>query len=232
MVWDPFGTLKEALWIGGAQWAGKSTVARILARRHGVTAYHYDYHDARGHYDRHVAALALAGEPVEPPDPELWVTRGPRQQADEVIAGFPARFAWALDDLRALVSGRPLIAEGWGLRPELVAPIVESTRRMVVLVPSEAFRRYQLETLDRARSLSVNVSDPELGQRNRIERDRLIALDTVESARWHGVGVLEVDGSRDADGVADLVEEQFAPYLEPATKSGCAEQANSAGSGG
>jgi hypothetical protein len=27
--WDPFGTLHVALWIGGAQWAGKSTVARI-----------------------------------------------------------------------------------------------------------------------------------------------------------------------------------------------------------
>ncbi len=29
-VFDPFGTLGNALWIGGAQWAGKSTVARLL----------------------------------------------------------------------------------------------------------------------------------------------------------------------------------------------------------
>ncbi|MCW2948116.1 MAG: hypothetical protein JWR24_4833 [Actinoallomurus sp.] len=26
-VFDPFGTLHSALWIGGGQWAGKSTVA-------------------------------------------------------------------------------------------------------------------------------------------------------------------------------------------------------------
>jgi adenylate kinase family enzyme len=26
---------KSALWIGGAQWAGKTTVARILSERHG-----------------------------------------------------------------------------------------------------------------------------------------------------------------------------------------------------
>jgi hypothetical protein len=38
----PFGTLRGALWIGEGQWAGKSTVARILALRYGLTAYHYD----------------------------------------------------------------------------------------------------------------------------------------------------------------------------------------------
>jgi hypothetical protein len=27
---------KSALWIGGAQWAGKTTVARILSERHGL----------------------------------------------------------------------------------------------------------------------------------------------------------------------------------------------------
>ncbi|SFI25623.1 hypothetical protein [Amycolatopsis regifaucium] len=47
------------------------------------------------------------------------------QMAADTIAGFPARFEGALDDLRALVSGRPILAEGWGLRPELVAPLLE-----------------------------------------------------------------------------------------------------------
>lgn len=54
----------------------------------------------------------------------------PEQMAADTVAGFPARFEWALDDLRALVSGKPVIAEGWGLRPELVAPIIDSPRRM------------------------------------------------------------------------------------------------------
>ncbi|MER5203664.1 hypothetical protein [Streptomyces sp. NPDC002825] len=34
------------LWIGGAQWAGKTTVSEILALRYGLTAYQYAYHDA------------------------------------------------------------------------------------------------------------------------------------------------------------------------------------------
>jgi 2-phosphoglycerate kinase len=216
MVWDPFGTLRQVLWIGGGQWAGKSTVARILAVRHGVTAYHYDYHDARGHDDRRIADRVRLGRPPEPPDPEdVWVCSTPQALAAETLAGFSTRFEWSLDDLRALVSGRPIIAEGWGLRPELVASIVDSPRRMVVMVPTEEFRRHQLEYLPRAGSFWLTVSDPARAQRNRIDRDRLVA-DAVRTAYQHGMLVITVDGSLDADAIADIVAEHFRPYLDPA----------------
>jgi hypothetical protein len=111
-VWDPFGTLRRTLWIGGGQWAGKSTVARLLAVRYGLTAYHYDYHDARAHNDRRIARRVGLGEPTAEPDPDtIWVHPTPEEMAAETLAGFPIRFNWALDDLRALVSGRPIIAE-------------------------------------------------------------------------------------------------------------------------
>jgi hypothetical protein len=218
--WDPFGTLSAALWIGGGQWAGKSTVARLLAVRHGLTAYHYDYHDARGHNDRRIARRALVGEPLEGPDPEdRWVNTTPDRMAAETLAGFPERFEWALDDLRALVSPHPILAEGWGLRPELVAPVLDHPRRMVVMVPTEGFRRHQLERLARAATLGHEVSDPERAQRNRIARDRLVAADAVRSAHELGVRVIEVDGSADAGAVADLVAGHFQPYLsEPAAR--------------
>jgi hypothetical protein len=54
------GPRRRATRIGGGQWAGKSTVARILALRYGLTAYHYDYHDARGHEDRSIARRGSA----------------------------------------------------------------------------------------------------------------------------------------------------------------------------
>jgi hypothetical protein len=150
-LWDPLGTLRNALWIGGGQWAGKSSVARILALRYGLTAYHYDYHDARGHDDRRIAHRIRHGEPPFGPDPEqAWVHTPPEQMAADTLASFPIRFEWALDDLRGLVSGRPIIAEGWGLRPELVGPIIDSPRRMVVMVATEAFRERQLGELPRS----------------------------------------------------------------------------------
>ncbi|HEX6358786.1 hypothetical protein [Actinophytocola sp.] len=213
-VWDPFGTLRRALWIGGGQWAGKSTVARLLAARHGVTVYHYDFHDARAHQDRRIARRAALGEPLDEPDPDtLWVSPTPADMVAGTLAGFPVRFEWALDDLRALVSGRPIIAEGWGLRPELVVRVVDSTRRMIVMVPTEEFRRHQVDVLPRAARVGATVSDPARAQRNRLERDRLVAEDAVRAARRLGVRVLEVDGVLDAESVADTVADHFGPYL-------------------
>lgn len=213
-ILDPFGTLKQALWICGGQWAGKSTVSRLLAHRHGITVYHYDFHDARAHQDRRIAHRVRNGSPVEDPDPEaVWVDTTPERMAADTIAGFPTRFAWALDDLRALVSGRPILAEGWGLRPELVAPLLDSPRRMIVLVPTNEFREHQLRVLPRAGAVTQRVSDPERAQRNRIARDRLVAEDAVRSATGLGIRVLRVDGSKDAEAIADVVAEHFGPYL-------------------
>ncbi|MFC6020471.1 hypothetical protein ACFP2T_30415 [Plantactinospora solaniradicis] len=214
MQWDPFTTLRRALWIGGGQWAGKSTVAGILAEEYGLTHYHYDYHDARGHDDRRFARRIRRGEPPTVPDPEaIWIEATPAEMARKALAEFVVRFEWVQDDLRALVSPRPILADGWGLRPELVAPITESTDRMVVMVPTEEFRQHQIDRLPRAGGVGSPVSDPRLAQRNRIARDRLIAEDAVRSARRLNVPVIEVDGTRDARAVADLVAAHFAPFL-------------------
>jgi hypothetical protein len=213
-VWDPFGTLRGALWIGGGQWAGKSTVARILALRYGLTAYHYDYHDARGHEDRRIARRVRLGEPVSGPDPEQdWVNTTAEQMAADTLAGFPVRFEWALDDLRALISGRPVIAEGWGLRPDLVAPVIDSPSRMVVMVATPEFRLKQARELPRAAGIGHPVSDRDRAQRNRLGRDKLVADDAVRTAHRLGIPVIEVDGSLGADAVADLVAARFRVYL-------------------
>jgi hypothetical protein len=204
MTWDPLGTIGNARWICGGQWAGKTTVAGILGRRYGLTVYRHDYPASHGHLDRAAAAQARAGEPVTGFDPEwAFVRRSPRSMAAGVLAEFAERFEWALDDLRALESPRPIIAEGWGLRPGLVAGI-GGAERMVVLVPTEEFRQHQIATLPRAGRLGNKVSDPGLAQRNRVDRDRLIAQDAAQSAARHGIAVIEVDGSRDAHGIADL----------------------------
>jgi hypothetical protein len=213
-VWDPFGTIGNALWIGGGQWAGKSTVARLLAIRYGLTAYHCDYHDARAHNDRRIAARVRRGQsPAGPSEDEIWVRATPEQMAAQTLDNFAASFEWVLDDLRALVSGRPILAEGWGLRPDLVAPIIDSPSRMAVMVPTEEFRQHQLRALPRASTFSHDVSDPERGQRQRIERDRLIAAAAVSSARRLGIQVIEIDGRQDADAVAQRIADHFRAHL-------------------
>jgi hypothetical protein len=213
--WDPFGTLHAALWIGGAQWAGKSTVSRILAARHGLTAYHYDYHDARGHLERRAARRARTGLPYAEPAGPAWDRSTPAELAEASLASFAERLEFVFDDLRALVSPYPVLAEGFGLRAEALAPRLDAPDRMIVMVPTEEFRQHQISTLPRAGSLSVEVSDPALGQANRVDRDRLLAEHVVRAAHEHGVRVLEIDGSLDAEAVADEVAAHFAAYLPP-----------------
>jgi hypothetical protein len=216
MRWDPYTTLRNALWITGGQWAGKTTVAVLLAERYGLTAYHYDYHDARGHQDRRIAAQIRRGERPTEFDPEAtWIGPTPRQMADDVLAGFRERFGWVQDDLRGLTTPAPVIAEGWGLRPDLVAPVTGDLGRIVVLVPTDEFRRAQVARLPRAAAVSHPVSDPALAQRNRVERDRLLAEDAVRQARALGIRVIEVDGSGDAEATADVVAAHFAAFLPP-----------------
>ncbi|MFG2662551.1 hypothetical protein ACGFXD_46665, partial [Streptomyces sp. NPDC048425] len=113
----------------------------------------------------------------------------------------------------ALVSGHPIIAEGRGLRPELVAPIIDSPRRMVVMVPTPEFRDRQVRELPRATSLGHRVSDPARAQANRLARDRLVAEDAVRTAHQLGIRVIAIDGSRDAAAIADMVADHFSPYL-------------------
>jgi hypothetical protein len=227
MRWNDFATLHRALWIGGGQWAGKTTVAGILTDRFGLVHYHYDYHDSRGHWDRRAAASARRGETLADPGPAATYLRWTAEEAAaDALRLFAERFEFVLDDLRALQSPRPVVADGWGLRPELVAQVTPDVRRMVVLVPTEEFRQLQIARLPRAAALSRPVGDPEAAQRHRVDRDRLIADDAVASARQRGVRVIEVDGSRDAEGVADLVAEQFAEFLPAAESSTAAATTN------
>ena len=121
----------------------------------------------------------MAANTIQPGPDETWVDTTPELMAADTLAGFPIRFEWVLDDLRGLVSGRPLIAEGWGLRPELIAPVTDSPRRMLVMIATEAFRQRQLRELPRAATISDQVRDPALAQRNRLARDRMVAQDAA-----------------------------------------------------
>ncbi len=206
----------SVLWIGGAQWSGKTSVARILADRYGLQPYEYDYHDSRGHSERatsrpdlypakHRAGLRSLDE--------AWVLRTPEQMAAEDQAIFDDRFRMTIDDLSRLPPDPPVVAQGWGLRPRLIAPLLDSPRRAIFLVPSEEFRDHQLRSLPRAAAVSFECSDPALAQRNRLARDRLLAVDVVESARALGLRTVVVDGSLSVDETVELVENHFRPFL-------------------
>jgi 2-phosphoglycerate kinase len=208
--------LERVLWIGGAQWAGKTTVAQMLAIRQGLVHYAYDYHDARSHTTKakaqperypHRAAIVSADD--------AWVEPSPQAMAEAARRSFVERFRMVVEELAALPSDATVVAEGWGLRPELIYPHLSSPRQAIFLIPTADFRLHQLRELARAGTFprELQVSDPDKAQQNRIARDMLLAEDAVESARRLQLRVVMVDGSRSAEQVALLVEEHFRPHL-------------------
>jgi hypothetical protein len=212
--------LDTVLWVGGAQWAGKTTVARLLAARYPLVVYAYDYHDARSHAararanaDRFPAYNAFLAALDADPD-RVWSDPSPELMAERELAVFSERFQMVLEDLAALPEATAVLAEGWGLRPDLVAPHLATREQAIFLIPTESFRQSQLGALGRAKRLSIGgLREPARAQRNRVERDRLLADDVVARAGALGLPVLEVDGTQTELAVAGGVEKQFRPFL-------------------
>jgi hypothetical protein len=212
--------LTNVVWMGGAQWAGKSTVARILAARYPIAVYHYDYHDARSH------SMRARRDPTRFPelnhfirtldaDPDdIWVRPSPADMADVARSIFEERFVMVLEDLVAMPDDLTVLAEGWGLRPQLLAPRLPEIERAIFLVPTESFRNHQAREMGRAQRLEIDgLSDPERAQGNRVARDAILAGEVVADARRLGLRVIEIDGVDNETVIASRVEAQFRPFL-------------------
>src|SRR5438552_11601060 len=127
--------LHRVLWIGGGTGAGKSSAAMALAERHGLFHYDYDWHDSRDHAertraDRHPHRAAFLAMSID----ERWILRTPREMANEAIGGFRERFEMVLEDLAALPPDRHVVAEGFGLLPDLVQAVIASPRQAIFLL--------------------------------------------------------------------------------------------------
>jgi hypothetical protein len=205
------------LWIGGAQWAGKTSVAQRLARERCLQLYLYDYHDSRGHswrarvyperYPLLNAALARSAD-------QNWVESTPGVMAQRALGIFDERFQMVLEDLTPFPAELGFLVEGWGIRPHHLEPLLPDRRRAIFLVPSDAFRRRQMDTLERARSSHhLGVTHEKRAHRNRLERDLLITANLVQEAERHRFRMLTVDGRLSLDHVVELVERHFSPYL-------------------
>ncbi len=203
--------LTHVLWIGGATDTGKSTIAQRLATRHELHVYHYDKTDAE-HHRKLAETVPEIQRFNEASLDERWVIPEPSILFERALYSFSHRFALAIDDLLALPKDKPIIAEGFGLLPELVHPILSNRYQAIWLVPTQSFKRHSMERRGKP-SFGKLTSNPEKAKMNLFLRDTMLADYYRKQVPIYGYTLYEIDGSRSIEQMMDLVEAHFANYL-------------------
>jgi hypothetical protein len=202
----------DTLWIGGATDAGKTTQARRLALVHTLALYECDRTDA-AHHQRLAEQSPEFRDFLDATLDQRWVETTPQALLARSLRSFDARFPLVLAELSQLARrGRPVLAEGFCLTPDLLAPHLDDPRRAVWLVPSEAFKRSSWDRRGKP-SWKRKVTDPERGARNLFERDLLLGEEIARQAAAYGFEVMTIDGALSEDDVAWRLEDRFRPFL-------------------
>lgn len=204
--------LIHVLWIGGATDTGKSTIARNLSARHGMRVYHYDQTDV----EHHIKLAETIPEIQKFNDASLderWVYPEPQDLFERSLRSFSLRFSLMVEDILALPNDIPIIAEGFGLLPELIYPMLSSLYQAIWFVPGEKFKWDSMARRGKP-SFANMTTDPEKAKMNLFRRDVLLADYYRRQVPAYGYTLLEIDGTRSIEEVADLTDEHFAKYHE------------------
>ena len=205
--------LSHILWIGGGTDAGKSTVAKALVERYGLQSYNFDSHQ-RSQFDRMFATGYFEGRkhPYERTPDELWLAQPPEEMAKGVIRSWARRAEVAIEDMLLMPKTPMIVAEGTGFFPEVVQPLLSSTRQAIWFVPEPQFQRKI--AIQRGKPTVQNQTrDPQLASENAKRRDMLVAQHIREEVIARGLPLHEVDGTLSIEDTILLIEAHFAPFL-------------------
>ena len=202
--------LRHVYWIGGGSAAGKSTIARRIASRHGLRVYATDDamadHAARS--SREDASLLHRFMAMDMD--ARWVQRAPQAMLETFHWFQGEAFDLIVEDLLRLPGETAVIVEGFRLLPRLVEPLLAAPAHAVWLLPSPEFR--QAVVVSRGGSawgFLAKTTDPERALQNLLERDRMFTdLLREETARLE-LTAIEVDSTMTEDDLATRVSGLF-----------------------
>ncbi|WP_424528973.1 hypothetical protein ACOZ38_04680 [Sphaerisporangium viridialbum] len=204
--------LAHVRWIAGGTGAGKSTLTRVLAERHGALVYDGD-HAERGYIDRCTPQqqpylCALLRTPLE----HRWTGR----TAEEIFQAMPSlhgeTFGFVIEDLLTLPADRPVLVDDFRTLPGDVAPLLKRREQAAFLLPTPEFRRRALVArfADPARAqANWGNSDHAIALAKRLARDELWDEEARRQALELDLPVLRVDGSRNVANLADELATMF-----------------------
>jgi hypothetical protein len=202
--------LRHVYWIGGGSGSGKSTIARRIADRCGMRLYGTDAvmpdHVRRMPVEQAPYLGRFAAMDMD----ERWVTRSPREMLDTFHWFRGEGFNLMIEDLFALPTDRPVIAEGFRLLPDLVRPLLADVRHAVWLLPTPQFRQAAFESRGGpAWGFVARTGDPQHALQNLLQRDALFTDQLTEKIRHLGLHGIGVDSTVTEEGLARRVSAVF-----------------------
>lgn len=201
--------LRYVYWIGGGSGAGKSTIARRMAARHGFHLYATD-DLMTDHAGRSTAQdCPFLSEFAAMDMDERWVNRSPETMLDTFHWFRGEGFDLIVEDLQGLARDRYVIAEGFRLLPRLVKPLLAAPDRAVWLLPTPGFRRAAFDSRGSSWAIARQTSNPERALCNLLERDRMFTARLFEEAKRLELRVIAVDTTMTEDDLAERVTEAF-----------------------
>ena len=199
--------LGHVRWIGGGSGAGKSTISRRLAARHGLRLYATD--DVMADHGRRITPedSPLLSEFAAMDMDERWVNRRPETMLETFHWFRGEGFGLIVDDLLGFPAGQPVIAEGFRLLPRLVQPLLTGPGHAVWLLPTPAFRRAAFGSRRSLWQIARKTIDPEEALRNLLERDRMFTERLGQEVKRLDLQAIEVDTTMTEDDLAGRVTE-------------------------
>lgn len=202
--------LRHVYWIGGGSGAGKTTIARRLADRHGWRLYSTD-DVMQDHAGRTTPEQApLLHEFMAMDMDERWVNRPPHVMLETFHWFRGEGFGLIIEDLLRLPRQPRVIVEGFRLLPHLVEPLLAAPEQAVWLLPTPDFR----ETAIRSRSVPGEgfvwrTSDPAKAGRNIAERDHMFTRRLHEETSRLRLHAVQVETTMTEDDLAEQVTRVF-----------------------
>jgi hypothetical protein len=201
--------LRNVRWLGGGSGAGKSTVARRLAERHGLRLYSCDdmqaAHTGRSNPAEHPLLHAFVAMSMD----ERWVQRTPEEMLDTLPALHGEGFDLIVEDLVALPAEPRTLVEGYKLLPRLVEPLISRRDQAIWLVPTPEFRSAAMERRGSTWEIAGRTKDPERALANLLARDALYTRRIEEEAVALRLPMIPVDGTLGIEELTTTVGERL-----------------------
>jgi len=201
--------LRHVYWIAGGSGAGKSTIARRLAARHGLRLYATD-DVMRDHASRLTREDApFLSEFAAMNMDRRWASRSAETMLETFHWFGGEGFGLIFEDLLRLPGEPGVIAEGFRLLPRLVKPLLAEPAHAVWLLPAPGFRRAAFDRRGSWWDIAGKTSDPDRALGNLLERDRMFTERLDEETKRLDLPAIQVDTAMTEDDLAGRVAQAF-----------------------